>query len=233
MSYEASETPASWPDEQQAKEHICDIGRRIWQRGLCSGNEGNHSVRIGPDRILCTPTGLSKGILKPNDICTLDLSGRQIAGTLKATSEFRLHLAIYRAREDVKAVVHGHPPHATVFALANIDLPSGVYPEAEVILGPVKCSPYVLPGDDRLPASIQPYLSETTALLLGNHGVVTWDADLEQAYYKFEMLEAYARILLLAGHPVKLRKLTENEVAECMELKSRMGLQDPRLKREC
>lgn len=229
MSYDTSDTKAGWPNEQQAKEHICDIGQRIWQRGLCAGNEGNHSVRVGKDRILCTPTGLSKGVLKPDDICTLDMAGRQVAGSRKATSEFRLHLAIYRARADVNAVVHGHPPHGTVFALANMDLPLGVYPEAEVILGPVRCSPYVLPGDDRLPASIQPYLRDTTALLLGNHGVVTWDSDLEQAYYKFEMLEAYARIILMAGHPVELRKLTETEMAECMELKRRMGLKDPRL----
>jgi L-fuculose-phosphate aldolase len=229
MSYDTIQTPAGWPDERQAREHMCDIGRRIWQRGLCAGNEGNHSVRIAPDRILCTPTGLSKGILRPEDLCTLDMAGRQVAGARAATSEFRLHLAIYRAREDVNAVIHGHPPHATVFALANLDLPLGVYPEAEVILGPVRCSPYVLPGDDRLPESIRPYLDDTTALLLGNHGVVTWDMDLEQAYYKFEMLEAYARIILLAGHPVKLRRLSEAEVAECLQLKKRMGLKDPRL----
>src|SRR5438067_9827406 len=91
------------------KAQMCEIGRRIWLKGFCAGNEGNHSCRIADDRILCTPTRVSKGFLKPTDICTVDMDGRQIAGTRKCTSEVLLHLAIYRERPDVRAVVHGHP----------------------------------------------------------------------------------------------------------------------------
>src|SRR6478672_13112785 len=110
--------------EFKLKEQMCDIGRRIWQKGFCAGNEGNHSYRIGADRVLCTPTGISKGNLKPDDICTVDMEGKQVAGKRKRTSEILMHLAIYKARPDVKAVVHSHPPHATAFAVASVDLPT-------------------------------------------------------------------------------------------------------------
>jgi L-fuculose-phosphate aldolase len=82
--------------EFKLKEEMCEIGRRIWLKGFCAGNEGNHSVRIGPDRVLCTPTGISKGFLKPEDICTTDMEGKQVAGKRKRTSEILMHLAIYK-----------------------------------------------------------------------------------------------------------------------------------------
>mgnify|MGYP006159639085 CR=1 FL=1 len=129
---------------------MCEIGRRIWLKGFCAGNEGNHSYRIGPDRVLCTPTGISKGFLKPDDICTVDMEGKQVAGKRKRTSEILMHLAIYKARPDVKAVIHSHPPHATAFAVAGVDLPTCIHPEAEVFLGAVKTAKYVTPGDTRL-----------------------------------------------------------------------------------
>src|SRR5215218_669104 len=121
--------------EFKLKEQMCDIGRRIWLKGFCAGNEGNHSYRIGTDRVLCTPTGISKGNLKPDDICTVDIEGKQVAGKRKRTSEILMHLAIYKARPDVKAVVHSHPPHATAFAIAGVELPTCIHPEAEVFVG--------------------------------------------------------------------------------------------------
>jgi L-fuculose-phosphate aldolase len=136
--------------EFKIKEEICEIGRRIWHKGFCAGNEGNHSYRIGADRVLCTPTGISKGQLKPDDICLIDMEGKQLTGKRKRTSEIMLHLAIYNARPDVKAVIHSHPPHATAFAIADIDLPTCIHPEAEVFLGAVKTAKYVTPGDKRL-----------------------------------------------------------------------------------
>ena len=142
--------------EFKIKEQMCDIGRRIWLKGFCAGNEGNHSYRIGENRILCTPTGISKGNLKPDDICTVDGEGKQIAGKRKRTSEILMHAAIYKARPDVKAVIHSHPPHATAFAIAGVELPTCIHPEAEVFLGPVKTAKYVTPGDKRLGESILP-----------------------------------------------------------------------------
>jgi L-fuculose-phosphate aldolase len=216
--------------EWKLKEQMCDIGRRIWTKGYCAGNEGNHSYRVAENRVLCTPTGISKGFLKPDDICTTDMEGKQIAGSRKRTSEMLMHLAIYRARPDVKAVVHSHPPHATAFAVAGVDLPTCIHPEAEVFLGAVKTAKYVTPGDKRLGESLLPYVKDSNAIILQNHGTVTYDVDLENAYYKLEIIDAYARILILAKQIGSIRALDSNEMKELLELKLRFGLQEPRLK---
>ena len=216
--------------EFQLKEQMCEIGRRIWLKGFCAGNEGNHSYRIGENKVLCTPTGISKGFLRPDDICMVDLEGKQISGKRKRTSEILLHLAIYKARPDVKAVVHSHPPHATAFAIANVELPTCIHPEAEVFLGAVRTAKYVTPGDTRLGESILPYVKDSNTILLQNHGTVTFDVDLEGAYYKLEIVDAYARILLLAKQIGSIRPLDGGEMKELLELKQRFGLDEPRLK---
>lgn len=216
--------------EFQLKEQMCEIGRRIWLKGFCAGNEGNHSYRIGDNKVLCTPTGISKGFLKPDDICMVDLEGKQLSGKRKRTSEILLHLAIYKARPDVKAVVHSHPPHATAFAIANVELPTCIHPEAEVFLGAVRTAKYVTPGDTRLGESILPYVQDSNTILLQNHGTVTFDVDLEGAYYKLEIVDAYARILLLAKQIGSIRPLDGGEMKELLELKQRFGLDEPRMK---
>jgi len=223
-------TNGSRLSEFQLKEQMCEIGRRIWLKGFCAGNEGNHSFRLSENRVLCTPTGISKGFLKPDDICTVDLEGKQITGKRKRTSEILLHLAIYKARPDVKAVVHSHPPHATAFAVAGVDLPTCIHPEAEVFLGAVKTAKYVTPGDTRLGESILPYVKDSNTILLQNHGTVTFDKDLEGAYYKLEIVDAYARILILAKQVGSIRPLDANEMKELLDLKVRFGLEEPRLK---
>jgi L-fuculose-phosphate aldolase len=215
--------------EWTVKQQLCDIGRRIWLKGFCAGNEGNHSYRLGPDRFLCTPTGISKGNLKPDEICLVDSSGKQLAGKKKRSSEFLMHAAIYKARPDVVAVIHSHPPHATAFAIAGVELPTCIHPEAEVFLGPVKMAKYVCPGDQRLADSILPFVKDSNTVLMGNHGVVCFDTDLEQCYYKLEIVDAYARILLLAKSLGNVNLLSGPEMAELIELKGKFGLNDPRL----
>lgn len=216
--------------EWKIKELMCDIGRRIWLKGFCAGNEGNHSYRLSENRILCTPTGISKGNLKPEDICTVDLDGKQCGGKRTRTSEILLHLAIYKNRPDIKAVIHSHPPHATAFAVAGLDLPTCIHPEAEVFLGVVKTAKYVTPGDTRLGESIVPYVKDSNTIILQNHGTVSYDADLEQAYYKLEIVDAYARILILAKQLGSIRQLTSPEMTELLQLKSRFGMDDARVK---
>ena len=216
--------------EFQIKEKMCDIGRRIWLKGFCAGTEGNHSYRLGENRVICTPTGISKGNLKPEDLCVVDMEGKQVSGKRKRTSEILMHLAIYKARPDVKAVVHSHPPHATAFAIANVDLPTCIHPEAEVFLGAVKTAKYVTPGDTRLGESILPYVKDANTILLQNHGSVTFDVDLESAYYKLEIVDAYARILILAKQIGSIRPLDAGEMKELLDLKVRFGLDEPRLK---
>ncbi len=215
--------------EFKIREQLCDIGRRIWLKGFCAGNEGNHSFRMSDNKFLCTPTGISKGNLKPEDICTVDGAGKQLAGRLKRSSEFLMHAAIYKARPDVVAVIHSHPPHATAFAIAGVDLPTCIHPEAEVFLGPVKTAQYVTPGDQRLADSIVPLTQGSNTVLMGNHGVVCFDTDLEQCYYKLEIVDAYARILLLAKQLGNVNALGSTEMAELIQLKAKFGLNDPRM----
>jgi L-fuculose-phosphate aldolase len=184
-------------NEAAIREDICEIGRRIWHRGYCAGNGGNISVRISPETILCTPTGVSKGFMKPEEICTVDLSGKQIAGPKPCTSEVKLHLEIYKARPDIHAVVHCHAPHLTAFAISRMDVPRGVYPEAEVIVGAIPVARFYPPGSKELAESVKPYVSGS-AVLLANHGAVTWAGTLEEAYFKMESAETYTQILMLA-----------------------------------
>lgn len=224
----ATQTYSPRMSEWKLKEQMCDIGRRIWMKSFCAGNEGNHSVRLSETRVLCTPTGISKGDLKPEDICTVDMNGDQVAGTRKRTSEIQLHLAIYKARPDVRAVVHSHPPHATAFAVAGVDLPTCIHPEAEVFLGPVKTARYVTPGDQRLGDSILPYVKDSNTILLQSHGVVTYGDDLRRAYYQLEIVDAYARILILAKQVGSIRPLQPNEMKELLVLKDRFGMTDTR-----
>jgi L-fuculose-phosphate aldolase len=233
MAYGANGSANGSPrvPEFKLKEQMCEIGRRIWIKGYCAGNEGNHSVRIGPDRFLCTPTGISKGFLKPDDICTVDTEGKQVAGKRKRTSEMLMHLAIYKARPDVRAVVHSHPPHATAFAIAGVELPTCIHPEAEVFLGAVKTAKYVTPGDTRLGESLLPYVQDSNTILLQNHGTVTFSTDLEDAYYKLEIVDAYSRILLLAKSVGSIRPLDSAEMKELLELKQRFGLKEPRMEK--
>src|SRR6188768_2219631 len=216
--------------EFKLKEQMCDIGRRIWLKGFCAGNEGNHSYRLSENRILCTPSLISKGNLKPDDMCLVDMTGKQVGGRRKRTSEILLHLAIYKGRPDVKAVIHSHPPHATAFAVAGVDLPTCIHPEAEVFLGAVKTAKYVTPGDTRLGESLLPYVKDSNTILLQNHGTVTYDVDLEGAYYKLEIVDAYSRILLLAKQIGSIRPLDAAEMKELLDLKVRFGLDEPRLK---
>jgi L-fuculose-phosphate aldolase len=202
---------------------MCEIGRRIWTRGYCAGNEGNHSCRIGRNHILATPTGASKGFLKPGDLVVVDLQGKQISGRRKTTSEIGLHLTIYNARSDVGAVVHSHPPHATAFAVNRMELPTGIHPEAEIFLGKVPTAPYVTPGDSRLGESILPFVSSSNTILLQNHGVVTYARDMETAYYQLEIVDAYARLLILARQLGTVQPLTAEQRADLLPLKARFN----------
>jgi L-fuculose-phosphate aldolase len=212
------------------KREMCDTGERMWRRGYCAGNDGNISVRLpgagAAGRVLATPTGVSKGFMTPEMMVTVDPEGRQVGrAKYRRTSEILLHVAIYRARADVGAVIHAHLPHATAFACSGVELPGGVYPEAEVCLGTVPTVPYSKSGYGELAATCVKSLREdTNAMLLGNHGAVTFGTTLTEAYYRLEMLEAYCQILLLIKQIGQVRMLTASELAEIAQEKRKMGL---------
>jgi L-fuculose-phosphate aldolase len=214
------------------KQDICDIGLRLYNKGFAAANDGNISVRIGENEVLCTPTMQSKGFLKPDDICTIDMTGKQIAGRKKRSSEALLHLEIYRQRSDIKSVVHCHPPHATAFAVAREPIPQCVLPEVEVFLGDVPITKYETPGGQAFADTIIPFVSKCNVMILANHGTVSFGEDVEKAYWWTEILDAYCRILMLARQLGHVSYLDQQKSQELLDLKNKWGFSDPRLTEE-
>ena len=210
------------------KSEMCEVGRRMYERGLVTAFEGNLSARLGADRFLCTPSLVCKGTLKPEDLATVDSKGRQLSGEKKRTSEILLHLAIYRERPDVHAIVHAHPPHATAFAVTHQAIPSGSVAEMEVFVGEVPMAPYRTPGTAEFAESVVPYLSEANTVLLANHGTVSYGESLEQALFRTEILEGYCRMILLARSLGPVVPLGSGEMAEMFAVKKRLGIPDRR-----
>ena len=183
---------------EEEKKRICEIGRRMWQRGYVDGNGGNISVRVADDLVLCTPTLISKGFMTPEDLCLVNMKGEQKAGIRLATSEILTHLAVYQNVPKAMACVHAHPPHATTFSITNTQPPKYILPEVEIFLGEIALVPYHHPGSPEMGAAIGTIAPTHSAILMQNHGAITWATDLERAYWKMENLDAYCQMLLLA-----------------------------------
>jgi L-fuculose-phosphate aldolase len=211
------------PNAESIKTQMCEIGRRMWQRGLVAGSDGNISVRLNSEQFLCTPTMCSKGFLQPTDICLLDFSGDQLEGDKRRSSESLLHLEVLKARPDVMSVVHCHPPHATAFAITGRSVPMGVMAEADVFLGDVPIVPYDTPGTAAFSQTILPFVHDSNACLLANHGAVTYGPTLEQAYNLMEVLENYCRILLLSGQLGPARTLSPEHRGVLAKIRQRSG----------
>jgi len=216
-------------NEFKLKQEICEIGRRVYAKGFAAANDGNISCRLDEQRVLCTPTLVCKGFLKPDDICTVDMSGKQVAGRKKRTSEVLLHLEIYKAVPEVKAVVHCHPPHATAFSIAGQQIPTCVLPEVEVFLGIIPTAAYETPGSQAFADTILPHVKTAKVAVLKNHGTVSWGDTLERAYWWTEILDAYCRMLLLAKEAGKVERISVPKVEELLDLKEQFGVGvDPR-----
>jgi len=212
----------------KAKQEICEIGRRIYNKGFAAANDGNISVRVSENEVLCTPTMHSKGFLKPDDICTVNMAGKQIGGRKKRSSEALLHLEIFRNRPDVKSVVHCHPPHATAFAVAREPIPQCILPEVEVFLGDVPITKYETPGGQQFAETIIPFVKKTNVIILANHGTVSFGETVERAYWWTEILDAYCRILILSKSIGGVNYLSHEHSRELLDLKQQWGFSDPR-----
>ncbi|MEC7564904.1 MAG: class II aldolase/adducin family protein [Planctomycetota bacterium] len=215
-------------NEFKIKQDMCEIGRRIYAKGFAAANDGNISVRISDQEVLCTPTMQSKGFLTPEYICTIDMTGKQLAGRKKRSSEALLHLEIYRTRKDVNSVVHCHPPHATAFAIAHEPIPQCVLPEVEIFLGDVPITKYETPGGQAFADTILPFVDKSNVIILANHGTVSFGEDVEKAYWWTEILDAYCRMLMLARGLGNISYFSEEKQRELLQLKDQWGYSDPR-----
>ncbi len=212
--------------EYEIKKQICEIGQRIYNKGMVAANDGNISVKISENEFLCTPTGVSKGFMTPEFICKVDKNGNVIQANkgFKPSSEIKMHMRVYKERPDVQSVVHAHPLYATSFAIAGIPLTEPIMPEAVIALGCVPIAEYGTPSTEEIPDAVSKYLQYYDAVLLENHGALSYSDSLINAYYKMESLEFYAQLLYqskVLGGP---KTLSEAQVQRLYEIRRQFGL---------
>jgi L-fuculose-phosphate aldolase len=214
---------------QNLKEQLCDIGRRLWGRAYVDGNGGNIAIRVGEDIALCTPTLVSKGFMKPEDMCLVDFEGNQLAGEKKRTSEILMHLQIMKRQPKAVATCHCHPPYSTGFAVVGLVPPTCMIPEYEVFAS-VAVAPYRTPGSPEMGQLVAELVDKHNTILMANHGVVSWSHNnVEDAYFKMEILEAYCRTILVTaqlGTPAKT--MTPKQLQDLLKIKQSLGIPDPR-----
>jgi len=210
--------------ERELRQEIVHVGRMVWEKNWVAANDGNISVRLDQDRILCTPTQICKGLMNPEDMIVCDMEGKKISGTRERTSEIMLHLTIYNLRPDIRAVVHAHPPTATGYAAAGRSLNLALLPEVIIGLGCVPLAGYGLPGTPELTDPMLPLIPKYDALLMGNHGAVCYGADVYQAFFRMETVEHFARISLVAEMLGGAQALPRQEVDKLLDSRTRYGV---------
>jgi L-fuculose-phosphate aldolase len=213
--------------EQQSREDLVRVGRMMYERGWVASTDGNLSVRLDSDRILATPTGICKGVMSPDDAIICDMDGNRLSGSRERTTEMPMHVAVYRERPDIHAVVHAHPPTATGFAVAGKALNQGVMPELIVAFGSVPLADYGLPGTPALVDGMLPFIPKFNAILLANHGAVAYAEDLNRAFARMESVEHLARVMLVAEMLGGPKLLPRAEIAKLFESRERYRLQVP------
>lgn len=212
-------------NEVQARQAIVDAGAVLYKQGYVVSNDGNISVRISPDTIVVTPTGVSKGDMNPDMMVVMDLDGNVISKGLRGpSSEVKMHLRVYRENPDVTAVVHAHPIYATSFAIAGVPLDKPILSEAMLQVGVVPVAHYAKPGTTDVPDSIAPFVKDYAAVMLSNHGVLTWGSDLEQALARMEVVENYAKVTLVVNQIGSERGLSQDQVDGLADIRQNMGL---------
>ncbi len=216
-------------NEWELKKQIVEIGKRIWTRGYVASNDGNITVLLNENELLTTPTGVSKGFMTTDMIIKCDRNGKVISGSsnYRPSSEVKMHLEVYKERPDIKSVVHAHPPYATSFAVAGIPLDKCVLPEAIIVIGAVPIAPYGLPSTMEIPDKIRPFIKNSDAILLENHGALTFGTDLLNAYHKMETLEHTANIVWKAIQLGNLGVLSQHERDRLMALRGNYNLTGP------
>lgn len=207
----------------ELRKEICDIGRKLWTRGMVAANDGNISARLPDGTILCTPTGVSKGDLTPQMLPVVDLDGMvvELGAGRQPSSEVRMHLRAYQTSDAVAAVVHAHPPYATAFAIKGEALVGKLMPESIVAMPEIPLAPYATPSTDEVSDSIEPFVRSHPGCLLEHHGAITWAGDLMTAYLAMERLEYFALMTYLVRQIDGERQLSPERIAA---LQRRFGI---------
>lgn len=209
---------------QDPRQDLVSVCHRIYEKGWVAMNDGNVSIRLDENRILCTPTAISKSMVELDDLIICDLSGKKVEGRREGTSEIKMHLTIYEMRPDVRSVVHAHPPVATGFAAAGKALDKALLPEVIIHLGAVPLAAYGLPGTPALSEGMLPLIPDYDALLLENHGCTSYGKDVWQAFFRMEMVEHFARITLIAELLGGAKPLPRQEVEKLVAARNRYNV---------
>jgi len=213
--------------ERQHREDIVRFGRMLHDREYVAATDGNLSVRLDQESVLCTPTGVSKGMMAPEDLVVVDMRGKRIQGQRQVSSEIAMHMQIYRLRPDVHGIVHAHPPTATGYAAAGLPLNQALISEIVLSLGCVPLARYATPGTPDLSEVLAPLVPQYDAILMANHGVVSYGKDLLRAYMNMETVEHFARIALVGHLLGRQQLLSEEDVGKLIDARSRYGLSGP------
>lgn len=208
----------------EIKKEICEVGHKLYEKNFVAANDGNISVKINDHEFYCTPTGVSKGSLTPDMIIKVDQDGNKLEGKLNPSSEIKMHMRVYKERPDVNAVVHAHPPVATAFTVADIDLDQYILPEAVLTIGSVPTCDYGTPSTMEIPDSLEPYLQDHDAFLLRNHGALTVGCDLTKAMFVMEEVEFNAVICKHAMELGDVHEIPDNQLKKLMDLRKKMNL---------
>ena len=214
----------SGDDERALRDHLVEIGRRLWQLNMVAANDGNISVRLDDGSFLTTPTGVSKGFMDPDSLLVVGSEGEVLAGEGLPSSELRMHLSIYQVREDVNAVVHAHPVYATAYAIAGTPPDVEMLPEAVVILGEIGLAPYGTPSTEEVVDVVRPLAQFHDTILLSNHGALTLGRDLTEAYFRMESLEHFCQIHRLVDQTGSRKRLSQRDLAKLWDM--RKGIRD-------
>lgn len=207
-------------DCRNVREELCRAGRLLYDRGYVVSNDGNISVRIGENQVLITPSGVGKGRMEPDMLVLTDLDGNVLSGDRYPSSESKMHYMVYRNRPDINAVVHAHPPVSTAFAVCRRPLKERYLAEMVAGLGgEVPVTEYALLSTDAVPRSIEPYVTDRDAVLLANHGVLSFGETLWAAFDRLEMVEHTASIYLNVLHLGGGVELTEEQTRELIALR--------------
>jgi L-fuculose-phosphate aldolase len=206
--------------ERALRHELARFGKMLHNMGFVAATDGNLSVRLGDGRFLVTPTGFSKGMMQPEDMVVVDVQGKKLSGSYMPSSEIAMHLTIYRIRPDVGAVVHAHPCTATGFASAGIALDEPLCSEVVITLGEVPLAPYATTGTMELSDSLRPFIPYHDAILMANHGVVTYGEDLCRAYMRMEAVEHYAKIVMTTRQLGCARSLNSRQLEKLFEVRT-------------
>ena len=207
--------------DDKLKENLCEAGRRLYANGFIAAMEGNLSVRTGENEVIGTPAGVCKGYLTPEMLVTCDMEGKERSSG-RISTEIQMHLAVYRARPDVKAVVNAHPPKCTGFAVAGVPLDRAVLAEVVVTLGCIPLADYATPSTKELAESVDRLVRTSDGVLLSNHGALTVGRDILDAYYKMEVIEHFAEITLISRQLGGERLLPRGEVSRLLDLRQKV-----------